>query len=269
MLFGQALKDMGVQVLATATNHSLDKNYDGLERTLSLLDTLNISHVGTNRSQEEQDKIVIKNVRGINIAFLSYTYGSNVGIPDDRPYCLNIINRDKIVEDIKKAKEKKADFICIDLHLGESKNTVPNNEQAELQEFLLKNGADIIIGSEPNVIQPIDQRLITTVNTQEKGVVTAYSLGNFIAGYDGGDTNLSILLNIEITKEDHQCYISKISYRPLYILDKKTQKNRFVVLDILDSINEYQMKKAGAVDEETYYKLIEALNKAKELTGIY
>ncbi len=77
---GEALKNIGVDVLSTANNHCLDKGFSGLESTLSELDNMGISHTGTSRTEEEQNTVLVKEVNGIKIAFLSFTYGTN-GIP--------------------------------------------------------------------------------------------------------------------------------------------------------------------------------------------
>jgi len=182
-------------------------------------------------------------------------------IPEDKQYCLNIINKEKMASDIKKAKEKNVNFVCVSLHWGEYGISKPSQEQVELKDFLLASGADIILGNNPKVIGPIEQKLIEDELGRGRGIVVAYSLGNFASEPLGGNTNISMILNIEITKEGGQTYISQISYRPIYIEEN-------VILDIIDEIQSYESKETGAVDEYTYEKLINALETAKELTGI-
>ena len=74
---GDALKDIGIDVVSTANNHCMDKGSKGIINTLDNLDRIGISHTGTSRSKEEQDTILVKDVNGMKIAFLSFTYGTN------------------------------------------------------------------------------------------------------------------------------------------------------------------------------------------------
>ena len=87
------LKDIGLDVLSTAGNHALDKGFDGLSRTIDTLNAADISHLGTYKNEEDQNKTLIKYVKGIKIAFVNYTYGTNgIAIPSDKPYCVNLID---------------------------------------------------------------------------------------------------------------------------------------------------------------------------------
>ena len=96
-----ALKQAGFDMLLTSNNHSMDRGYDGLVRTLDVLDERGIAHVGTYRTQEERDKnsgVFVADVGGISVAFLGYTYGTN-GIPvaDDKMFSINKHNKQEVV----------------------------------------------------------------------------------------------------------------------------------------------------------------------------
>ena len=111
------LKKLGVDVVSTAGNHSLDYGFDGLSRTIDVLNKADISHVGTYQTQEERDTIVFKYVKGIKIAFLNYAYGTNgMTIPSDKSYCINLIDEELIKNDIETAKSQKADIIVASVH---------------------------------------------------------------------------------------------------------------------------------------------------------
>ena len=119
---GQALKNIGIDVVSTANNHSLDKGYTGVVSTLDKLDEIGIEHVGTARSEEEQKDILIKNVNGIRIAFLSFTYGTN-GIPVQagKEFSVNLLEKELILEQLKLAKAENVDIICVSMHWGTRK----------------------------------------------------------------------------------------------------------------------------------------------------
>lgn len=133
------LSEIGIDVLSTAGNHCLDKDFPGLTNTLNVLDSANIYHTGTFRTKEERDTILFKYVNGIKVAFISYTYGTNgIPIPVDKDFCVNLINRDLIKKDIENAKLQNADVIIACMHWGIEYQTKQNTEQEDLANFYLK-----------------------------------------------------------------------------------------------------------------------------------
>ena len=133
------LKDIGVDVLSTAGNHALDKGFNGLSRTIDVLNDADISHLGTYKSKEEQDKTLIKYVKGIKIAFVNFTYGTNgIPIPSDKPYCVNLIDENLMKEQIDMAKQEDPDIIIACMHWGTEYKTTPNSTQEQLTDFLYK-----------------------------------------------------------------------------------------------------------------------------------
>ena len=138
------LKRLGIDVLSTANNHSLDKRYKGLESTLHYLDDAGISHTGTYTSEEAQNEILIQNVKGIKIAFLSFTYGTNgIPVPSGKEYCINLIDKNLIKKQLELAQAKQPDLICVFMHWGVEYVTKQNASQEELADFLFENGVDV------------------------------------------------------------------------------------------------------------------------------
>lgn len=114
-----ALKKIGVDIISLAGNHALDYGYTGLCRTIDVLDNADISHLGTYKTAEDRDKILLKNVKGVKIAFINYTYGTNgISLPSEKEYCVNLIDKDLIKKDINAAKELNADMIVACMHWG-------------------------------------------------------------------------------------------------------------------------------------------------------
>lgn len=110
---------LGIDVFTTANNHSLDKGYRGLSNTLDFLDNKNISHTGTYRNKSESEEILIKDINGLKVAILAYTYGTNGNpIPKDKPYCVNLIDEKRIISDSKKSKDLGADLVIASIHWG-------------------------------------------------------------------------------------------------------------------------------------------------------
>ena len=235
------LKDLGIDVLTTTNNHCLDTGYNGIESTINFLDQAEISHTGTFKSPEDQNTILYKEINGIKIAFLAYTYGTNgIPIPKGKEYCVNLINKDFILSQLNLAKEGNPDIICVSMHWGIEYQRQPNTEQLELADFLFENGVDIILGSHPHVLQPFEKREITLENGTKKEGFVIYSLGNFMAAQNKENTRNSIILNLNITKHEdtNKISIDNISYTPIYMYSYPTYNN-YKVLDINHTIEQY------------------------------
>ena len=265
------LKDLGIDVLCTANNHSLDKGYSGLTSTLKFLDDAGISHMGTYDSAESQNEILIKDVNGIKIAFLAYTYGTNgIPVPKNNPYCINLIDKDLILKHLELAKEQEPDLICVNMHWGLEYKTKQNSEQEELADFLFTNGVDIILGSHPHVLQPMEKKTITLEDGSTKDCFVIYSLGNFISGQNQDNTRNSVILNIECTKsgETNNTTIDSVSYVPIYMYKSSSGKTkRYKVLDIEKSIKNYENGTNQSIGQKTYSTLKTELNKIKTTMG--
>lgn len=197
--YAYALKDAGFDVFLTANNHSLDKRKQGLERTIQMLDSMQVKHLGTYIDQEKRDlynpMMIVKN--GIRIAMLNYTYGTN-GIEIQTPNVINLIDKKQILEDIELSKKMNPDVIIANMHWGDEYKLKPNKEQKDLAEFLVKNGVRLVIGGHPHVVQPID---IRRENDTIKNIIV-YSLGNFVSGMKAVNTDGGMMVRIELSKNE-------------------------------------------------------------------
>lgn len=264
------LKNIGVDVISTAGNHALDTGYTGLCRTLDVLDSADISHVGTYRTQEEQDKILYKYVKGIKIAFINYTYGTNgIAVPSDKPYCVNLIDKDSILKHIQSAKDGGAEIIVSCMHWGTEYQTSPNSEQTELADFLFQNGVDIIIGNHPHVLQSMEKRTVTLEDGTTKDGFVIYALGNFIADQNAENTRNSIILNLTITKHTNgSVTIDKAEYTPIYMYKDTTKTSKKMkLLDIEKTIFNYENYIDSSISDNLYSLLKKQLDKIKSIVG--
>ena len=158
----------------------MDKGTSGVISTLDALDEIGIDHTGTYRSEEEQNTILVKEVNGIRIAFLAFTYGTNgIPVPEGKEYLVNLIDEDLILEQINLAKEQHVDVICASMHWGVEYVQKQNSEQERLANLLFENGVDIIIGNHPHVVEPMEKRTITLADGTEKEVFVVYALRKF------------------------------------------------------------------------------------------
>lgn len=264
------LKKIGFDVLSTANNHCYDSGYSGIESTINYLDDADISHTGTYKSKEEQNQILIKNVKGIKIAFLSFTYGTNgIKVPNDKSYSVNLIDKNLILNQLSLAKDQDPDMICVSMHWGIEYQTSPNSEQKDLADFLFKNGADLIIGNHPHVLQSMEKRDIALDDGSHKDGFVVYSLGNFLADQNKNYTRDSAILNLNITKDsDDKIKINSATYTPTYIYkDTSKSSNKFKILNLKNSIDSYEAGYNSNFNKNTYNTLKTELNNIKKILG--
>ena len=176
---GDAIIKAGFNVVESATNHADDYGYDYLKSTLDFWSTNypDIPVLGIHATQEDADTVKTKEVNGIKIAFLDYTYGTNnSGLGDGYDYMLDIFDKDKITAMIQKAKQV-SDCIIFVAHWGTEDETMPNEFEKQWAAFLMQQGVDVIIGGHPHVLQPYGQ----LSDDQGHSTTVFYSLGNFVS----------------------------------------------------------------------------------------
>ena len=197
--YAEALSEAGFDMFLTANNHALDRRGKAAIRTLNVLDSLKIDHIGSFKNKEERDSLApfIKNIKGYNIAFLNYTYGTN-GIQPDHGIEISLIEKDRIKKEIDKAREKGAEIVIVAIHWGIEYVLIENNVQRDLADFIIDAGADVIIGGHPHVVQPMK----VVRNTKEnKDVLVVYSLGNLISNMKTADTRGGAMVWVTLNRD--------------------------------------------------------------------
>lgn len=265
-----ALKDIGVDVVSLAGNHALDYGYTGLCRTIDVFNNIGLSHLGTYKTAEDQEKILIKDVKGVKIAFINYTYGTNgIPLPSGKDFCVNLIDKDFIKKQINQAKEQNVDMIVACMHWGTEYRTTANSEQKDLANFLFENGVDVILGNHPHVLEPMEKKTITLQDGTTKDVFVVYALGNFTADQRDEITRDSAILNLTITKNsDGKISIDKVNYVPIYMYkNTNVSTHKFKILDIEKTIKDYEEGKTTSINSTVYNNLKKQLEKIKSILG--
>ena len=244
------LKELGLDIMTTANNHALDIGYTGLVSTLNYLDEAGLEHTGRARSQEEQDKILFKDLNGIKTAFLSFTYGTNgIPIPEGKEYCVNLIDKDFMKSKIDQAKEEGAELICVSMHWGDEYKTKQNATQEDLAEFLIKNDVKVILGCHPHVLEPMELKTVEMEDGTTKTGFVIYSMGNFFSAQTFENTRNTLILNVQVRKNGvtNEVSIDNATYTPIYVYDNNSGQNpnangkdRYELLDIETIIKEYE-----------------------------
>jgi len=213
------LKQVGFDVLTTVNNHCLDGGVSGLFRTLDVLDQYKLDHTGTYRNQQEAATYLIKEVNGIRIGILAYTYGTNKQqIPSSSPWIVNLLIQQTILQDITRLRPL-VDLLIVSLHFGIEFRYLPTKRQRQLAQSILEQGADVILGAHPHVLQPVVTPMIMTRDGVQRRTVVAYSLGNFTSERMlNFDTSLcGVILRLGVEKDErNQTTITQISVVPTY-----------------------------------------------------
>lgn len=211
-----ALIRAGFDVLLTANNHSCDGGAKGVVRTLDVLDSLKILHTGTfrNKAERELNYPLIVEKKGIKIAILNYTYGTN-GLFVKDPLIINYIDSASIKRDVAKAKNQ-ADYVICTIHWGNEYQSKPSAYQKHWEKYIYEQGVDMIIGSHPHVIQPIERKVVAG-----KERLTAYSLGNFVSNQRDRYKNGGLMLFTSIEKNNSAVELKKVNYRFAYVHTKE------------------------------------------------
>lgn len=234
---GTAAIDAGFDIFTCATNHSLDKGYSGIEQECKFFsEHPEVVHVGTNTSQEEYNSILYYEKNGIKFAILNYTYGTNgIPIPEGREWCVNMMDKDKITTDVKAAREN-ADVVIVFPHWGTENSTEVSDYQREYVSLFSELGVDIVIGTHPHVLQPVEW---VTNETTGKKMLVYYSLGNFISHQTSLNQLCGGMAQIQIEKKGDEVSITSANLTPVVCWYKSTDgKYAFSVYKLSDYTEE-------------------------------
>jgi poly-gamma-glutamate capsule biosynthesis protein CapA/YwtB (metallophosphatase superfamily) len=217
-------KEAGFDFMTLANNHCNDRGNKGITRTNYVLDSLNIPHTGSfiDTAQYENTYPPVVDVRGVKIAILNYTYGTN-GLTVYPPNVVNIIDSTSILDGIKKAKAKKPDMIISVVHWGNEYQTKEGEWQNRFAKLMAANGVDLIFGAHPHVVQPI--RVLPSAKDSSQKVPVFYSCGNFISNQDEINRDGGIFAEVTITKVEGKTWISDFAYLPFYIRQNQADRS--------------------------------------------
>lgn len=226
--FAYVAKDAGFDVFLTANNHCLDRGKRGLERTVMVLDSLQIPFAGTYVDEEARRKryplLIEKN--GFRIVLLAYTYGTN-GLTPSGANIVNYIGREQMKEDILSARRMNPDVLIACMHWGLEYHSLPNASQKELADWLIGQGVDHVIGSHPHVLQPMEVR--PDAHTPAKHLVV-YSLGNFISNMSKAKTDGGAMVKMELKKMGGITRLVDCSYSLVWTSRPVLSQNKNFVL---------------------------------------
>ena len=222
---GDAMIDAGFNLVSLATNHTLDRGETAILNSRRYWDSKeNIMAVGSYSSFEDRNKIDIRKKNGISYTLLNYTYGTNgISVPKGKEYLVNIwpvsgsnpssdskyqSYKEEIKKDIERVRDQ-VDVLMVAMHWGIEYEYEPNSYQKDMAEFLASLGVDIIIGTHPHVIEPIEWIDNTLV---------IYSLGNFISAHEviNMGNRVGLMSSLDIVKNNNKIEIKNVKNDLLY-----------------------------------------------------
>ena len=209
---GEAAADAGFNLFTCATEHALDMGYEGIRQECAFFDKLpDTVHLGTHTSESDYSSIKYIKKNNIVFALLNYTHGTNgILAPDDKQWCVDIMDKEKITRDIKEARGK-ADVVVVFPHWGTENSIDVTSYQKEYVQLFSDLGVDIVIGTHPHVLQQVEW--IENSNTGRRMLVY-YSLGNFISYQTGLDQLCGGMAQIKIEKTRRGTTVSSAKLIP-------------------------------------------------------
>ena len=220
--FGDAMLDCGFNIVNLATNHTMDRGEKAILKSCEYWNDKDVLWAGRYCSKEDSQEIKIKEKNGIKYTMLSYTYGTNgISVPEGKEYLVNLYSDEKAKSDIDKVRDK-VDLLLVSMHWGVEYRSEPTEEQKREARYLADLGADIIIGTHPHVIEPIEYIDDTLV---------IYSLGNFISAQSTNNdynTMMELMTSVDVTKkttgEESSIHLDNLNNELLYNYYKKGGK---------------------------------------------
>lgn len=267
----ESLKNAGVDVLQMANSCSIKNGLLGLTSTLSSIRAAGLEPIGAYSSADEFRKskgYTIYQVDDVKIALVAFTKGvGSLGLPVGSEDCVNLlyedyyttyqtINKKSIRSILRAAEAEKPDLTVAMLHWGSEYNEEISESQKNIASLMLAEGVDVIIGSHPHLVHPVDFN-------EEKGTIVAYSLGDFFGDGERGGTNYSIILDLEITK-DYESGITKVtdySYVPIYTLAENQCDGFRRVVRIENAMSAYELNFVDKITQACYENMQFAMDR--------
>ena len=236
-----ALRDAGFDLFLTANNHTLDRGDAGLKKTIHLLDSLGLDHLGTyvNATERSRRLPMIAKVKGYRVGMLNYTYGTN-GLKAKGDVVVDYIDRDVIAQDVKALRNAGAEIIIANMHWGEEYHLQPVASEKRMADYLTSLGVDVIMGSHPQVVQPVATRTNPITGTP---VQVIYSLGNFISNQQDTNSRGGLMVKLRLRRHGGKVTVSAPECSLFYCSHPTGTQRNYKLLRV-DSVPEVWRRQA-------------------------
>ncbi len=261
--FAEYIAGCGFDVWLAANNHIFDKGASGAERTLEIYRRLSRTHgtsftglAGNEEELQSNNPLIIRS-KGIKLALLNFTYGTNLGLQTYWPKTNYMGEKEKLTRAFSKAHEEDADFIIALPHWGTEYVLKHSERQEKEASWLAANGADWIIGMHPHVIQ--DSAIVN-------GVPVAYSLGNAVSNMSAANTQLELMATVRIVREKNgDLKPLPLELEFLWCSRPGGYDGSYTVIPVM----EFMGRKDEWQNAADYHKMVAAYERVRKETGIY
>ena len=271
----KALKAIGVDAVQTANSAAIRQGVSGLVTTLERFETAGLTPLGTFADSEDfrrKGGYEIVEVEGIRIALIAFTKGmDNLGMPAGSEDCVNIlykdyssdykkVDTDGIARVLRNVAEEQPDLTIAMVHWGSEYNTEISKTQDKIRKQLQEGGVDIILGSHPHLLQKVDYDSIGKT-------LVAWSLGDFFGDAVMAGTGYSVILELEVTRDNAtgEVYLSGWDYVPIYTLKpEQSISGGHRVVRIREAMERYEQNFVGRITDEAYASMEKALGKIED-----
>ena len=225
------LKECGVDMLMLANDHALDGGFNDLQATIQNCQEEGMDYVGAAASAEERGTPLIREIRGIKVAFLAYTESLNgneqTADPAALEYGVNLISKSNAKKDIDSAREAGADVIVCYCSWGEMFNPAPTDTEKKIAQKLAEWGVDVIIGYNPHVVQPATWLETKDAEGNVRRTLCLGATGNLLSDqYGKNDNGIVFQFTIEET-EFGKFAITNPVYVPTYVWRSETEDGKY------------------------------------------
>lgn len=275
----KALAGAGVDFIQTANSCAINNGITGLRATMDAIRQTGMEPLGTFATEAEftaAQGFTIRNIGGIRVAFVALTKGmGGLGLPEGSEHSVNVLYKDyastyqRIDKEginalLQAVQAQKPDVTIALLHWGSEYNRVLSTRQETITKLMLQGGVDAIIGTHSHYVQQVSY-------DRENGTVVAYSLGDLFGNAEKTDTNFSILLELEITRDNTtgQTRITGCSCIPVYTLTPERDGEAMRLVHLETAMAQYENNFIHKVSEKAYNNMKSALAKIKARTGLY
>jgi poly-gamma-glutamate synthesis protein (capsule biosynthesis protein) len=200
----------GVDVVSTANNHAMDRRSLGADRTLEALDAAGLLHTGTRHTYTGDPWFAETRANGIDLAWIACTFSTN-GIPDSENQVLDCWRDEALIKHQIEDLKTRHDAVIVTPHWGVEYTANPTQDQRDLAHRFLEDGATLVLGSHPHVLEPWEK--YTTSDGRETFVI--YSLGNFVSGQTQLARRSTLVLYVGLSKTPSGTKVNGVSYVPL------------------------------------------------------
>ena len=259
----QTMADIGVDMIQVANSYSIRNGLLGLESTLNGIRAAGMEPLGayaTNADFKESQGFTIRDINGVRLAFVAFTKGmDNLGLPAGSENCVNVLYEDyattyqkvavdKINSILKNVRSAEPDYVIALLHWGSEYNDEYSGTQEEIREVLFAGGVDAIVGTHSHRVQAVDF-------DREAGWFTAYSLGDFFSDTLEAGTNYSVVLNLQITRDNQtgETKLTDYTCTPIYnMTPEESGETTLRLVRTKTAMESYDIGIYNCISEELY-----------------